>query len=70
MLWSIKKKPSNNIVLYYVLIYFVYYDGLPTAMNAMFAIIANGGRSIVVIDRKAVNINYFLVLFIDSTKIL
>jgi hypothetical protein len=30
-------------------------------MIAVLAIIANGGQSIVVIDREAVEINYFLV---------
>jgi hypothetical protein len=39
-------------------------------MNAVLAIIANGGQAIVVIDREAVEINYFLLYFIDSTKTL
>jgi hypothetical protein len=39
-------------------------------MDAVLAIIADGGRSIVVIDREAVEINYFLLLFIDSDKTL
>jgi hypothetical protein len=30
-------------------------------MNAILAIIANGGQAIVVIDREAVEINYFLL---------
>jgi hypothetical protein len=30
-------------------------------MNAVLAIIANGGQAIVVIDREAVEINYFLL---------
>jgi hypothetical protein len=30
-------------------------------MNAVLAIIANGGQAIVVIDREAVQINYFLL---------
>jgi hypothetical protein len=30
-------------------------------MNAVLAIIANGGRTIVVIDREADEINYFLL---------
>jgi hypothetical protein len=30
-------------------------------MNAVLAIIADGGRAIIVINRKAVEINYFLV---------
>ena len=46
MLRSIKIKPSYNIVLYYVFISFIYYGGLPTAMNAVLAIIANSGRAI------------------------
>ena len=45
---QLKVKPSYNIVRYYVLIYFVYYGGPPTAMNAVLAIIADGGRAIVV----------------------
>jgi hypothetical protein len=35
----------------------VYFDGPPTAMNAVLAIIANGGQGIVVIYREAVEIN-------------
>jgi hypothetical protein len=35
----------------------VYYGGLPTAMNAVLTIIANGGRAIIVIYREAVEIN-------------
>jgi hypothetical protein len=38
-------------------------------MNAISAITADGGRAIVVIDREAVEINYFLLYFIDSTKV-
>ena len=49
----LKIKPRYTIVRYYVLIQFIYYDGPPTAMNAVLAIIADGGRSIVVIDREA-----------------
>ena len=30
-------------------------------MNAVLAIIANGGQAIVVIDREALEINYFLL---------
>jgi hypothetical protein len=37
-------------------------------MNADLAIIADDGRAIVVIDREAVVINYFLVYFIDSAS--
>jgi len=33
-------------------------------MNDILAIVADGGRVIVVIDREAVEINYFLVCFI------
>ncbi len=39
-------------------------------MNAILAIIADGGQAIVVINREAVEINYFLLYFIDSTKTL
>jgi hypothetical protein len=39
-------------------------------MNAVLAIVANGRRAIVVIDREVVEINYFLLYFIDSTKTL
>ena len=42
----------------------------PTAMNAVLAFIADGGRAIIVIDRKRLEINYFLLYFIDSDKIL
>jgi hypothetical protein len=45
-------------------------DPLPlTATNAVLAIIAEGGRAIIVIDRDAVEI-FFLFYFIDSTKTL
>ena len=37
-------------------------------MNAVLAIIADGGRVIIVIDKEGVEINYFLLYFIDSTK--
>jgi hypothetical protein len=40
------------------------------AMNAVLATIANGGRAIIVINKEAVEINYFLLYFIDSTKTL
>ena len=40
------------------------------AINAVLAIIADGGRAIVVIYREGVEINYFLLYFIDSTKTL
>jgi hypothetical protein len=39
-------------------------------MNAVLAIFANGVRAIIVINREAVEINYFLLYFIDSTKTL
>ena len=39
-------------------------------MYAILAIIANGGRAIVVIYREGVEINYFLLYFIDSDKTL
>jgi len=39
-------------------------------MHAVLAIIADGGRAIVVINREGVEINYFLLLFIDSAKTL
>jgi hypothetical protein len=39
-------------------------------MNAVMAIIADGGRAIIVIDREGVEINDFLLYFIDSTKTL
>jgi hypothetical protein len=48
----------------------VYYNGPPTAINAVLAIIAGGGRAIVVIYREGVEINYFLLYFIDSAKFL
>ena len=39
-------------------------------MNAVLAIIADGGRAIVVIYTEGEEINYFLLYFIDSDKIL
>jgi len=39
-------------------------------MNAVLAIIADGGRAIGVIYREGVEIIFFLLYFIDSTKIL
>jgi len=39
-------------------------------MHTVLATIAVGGRAIVVIDKEAVQINYFLLYFIDSAKIL
>ena len=40
------------------------------AINAVLAIIADGGRAIVVIYREGVEINYFLLYFIYSAKTL
>jgi hypothetical protein len=40
------------------------------AINAVLAIIAGGGRAIVVIYREGAEINYFLLYFIDSAKTL
>jgi hypothetical protein len=48
----------------------LYNGGPPTAINAVLAIITDGGRAIVVIYREGVEINYFLLYFIDSTKTL
>ena len=39
-------------------------------MNAVLAFIADGGRAIIVIDRERLEINYFLLYFIDTTKTL
>ena len=39
-------------------------------MNATLAIIADGGRAIVVIYTEGEEINYFLLQFIDSDKTL
>jgi hypothetical protein len=39
-------------------------------MNAVLAIIADGGRAIVVIYTEGEEINYFLLYFIDSDKTL
>ncbi len=44
----IKIKPSHTIVSHNVISQFVSYGGSPTAINATLAIIANGGRAIVV----------------------
>ena len=49
---------------------FVCYGGPPQAMNAVLAIIANGGRAIIVINRETVQIDYLLLYFIDSAKTL
>ena len=53
----LKLKPSYIIVHYHVISQLVYYGGPPTAMNAVLAIIADGGQAIVVIYREAVEIN-------------
>jgi len=37
-------------------------------MNAVLAIVADGGRAIVVIYREAVEIKYFLLYYIGFTK--
>jgi hypothetical protein len=47
-----------------ILLFFTIYVGPQTAMNAVLAIIADGGRAIVVMYREVVEINYFLLLFI------
>jgi hypothetical protein len=39
-------------------------------MNAVLAIIADGGQAIIVIYTEAVEINYFLLYLIDSDKTL
>jgi len=39
----------------------MYYGDPPTAMNAVLAIIADGGWAIIVITREMVDINYFLL---------
>jgi len=39
-------------------------------MDVILAIIADGGRVTIVIDREAVEINYFLLYSIDSAKTL
>jgi len=40
------------------------------ALNAVLAITAGDGQAMVVIYREGVEINYFLLYFIDSTKTL
>ncbi len=64
----LKIKPSYTTVCHYVYIQFIYYGDPPIAMNAVLAIIAGGGRAIIVIYREGVEINYCLLYFIDSTK--
>jgi hypothetical protein len=39
-------------------------------MDAILATIVDGGREIVVIYREGIELNYFLLYFIDSTKTL
>ena len=58
---QLKIKPSYTIVHYYVFSYFIYYGGPPTAINAVLAFIADGGRVVVVIYREGVEINYVLL---------
>ena len=55
----LKIKPSYTTVCHYVYIQFIYYGDPPTpiAMNAVLAIIASGGRAIIVIYREGVEIN-------------
>ena len=48
----------------------MYYGGPPTEMNAILAIIADGEQAIIVINIEAIQINYFLLFFIDSDKTL
>jgi hypothetical protein len=45
---------SYTIVHYNVISWSVYYGGLPSAMDAILAIIADGGPTIIAIDREAV----------------
>ncbi len=40
------------------------------AMDAILATIVDGGRAIDVIYREGIELNYFLLYFIDSTKTL
>ena len=54
---QLKINPSYTIILYYVLMWFVYYGGPPTAVNTVLAIIANVGQAIIVIYREAVEIH-------------
>jgi hypothetical protein len=44
------------------------HGGLPAAMNAVLAIITIGGQAIGVIDREAVEINYFLLSLLILLK--
>jgi hypothetical protein len=48
---QLKIKPSYTIVCCFIFSQFIYYGGPPMAMNAVLAIIANGGRGIFVIYR-------------------
>jgi hypothetical protein len=38
------------------------------AINVVLAIVADSGQAIVVIYREGIEINYFLLYFIDSAK--
>ena len=57
----LKIKPIYTIVHHYVLSWFLYYGGPLMAINAIFGIIADGGRAVIVIDREGVEINCFLL---------
>ncbi len=66
---GLKPNPNRGIPVNMLLVS-LYNGGPPTAINAVLAIITDGGRAIVVIYREGVEINYFLLYFIDSTKTL
>ena len=68
MVWSIKNEAELPycLLLYISLVCILWWP----AINAVLAIIADGGRAIVVIYREGVEINYFLLYFIDSAKTL
>ena len=61
---------SCTIVHFYAISYFVYFGGPPIAINAVLAIIAGGGRMIVLIYTEREEINYFPLYFIDPDKTL
>ena len=50
-------KPNYTVVLYDILIYFVYYGGLLTTMDAILATIANGERVISEKTERPVELN-------------
>jgi hypothetical protein len=58
---QLKIKPNYAIVLYYVCMQMVFHGGPLTAMYAVLAIIAEGRQAIIVFDREAVEISYFLL---------